>query len=218
MTLARIFPPEADKGIGGQTAMEADEVCPGDRDQGGQLLQKLFRGEREVLRPVLVGEFRRGIGLWFAVPDAIIQRNTISGAENSIELAGLHPIETATIVKQNIIEDGTNDLFLNPFDVDRQHAKKFGARISLNDFINVTKHVVTTGNYHLPTELSVTVNGQGQGNCWGLEGCALGGFDPTRVITEQGVINPDFVDSYPYGEPVAEMDSLTALTCPEQGF
>ncbi len=56
-----------------------------------------------------------------------------------------------------------------------------------------------------------------QGNYWDHTCLEDGGF------IEAGKPNADspdldIVDNYPYGEPVAEMDPLTALTCSEQGF
>ncbi len=42
----------------------------------------------------------------------------------------------------------------------------------------------------------------GKGNYWGLT-CAEGGFEPTKVLQLGGTVNPNVVDSHPFGEPVA---------------
>ena len=50
-----------------------------------------------------------------------------------------------------------------------------------------------------------------KGNCWGLP-CP--GFTPSRVLFDNGLINPYVFDEKPYGQPVAlTLDFLLPMHC-----
>ena len=151
------------------------------------------------------GPFTGGISV--AARNATIRGNTVigplgQGGLGGIALRGKSALETGTVVTRNTVSNVSIALHLdNTFGV---LASFFNAQISLNDFTDYTIGVKTT-NFNSPSELSV----DGKGNYWGLS-CEEGGFDPARVSP----INPDIVDSHPYGEPVAGTpDDLLPLTC-----
>jgi nitrous oxidase accessory protein NosD len=134
--------------------------------------------------------------------NSIIQGNTITGPGNAngagIHLFGKCALET-TIMTANTISNIPTALSLTKI-FQQLTASRFGAQISLNSFTGYTTAVRTSNStsntvnpYDLPSELSV-----GQlGNYWGLM-CPQG-FDPTKVVDTNGQLNPNVVDSYPFG-------------------
>jgi hypothetical protein len=158
----------------------------------------------------------------------LLQGNTITGPGNpdgaGIHLFGKHAVET-TIMKGNTISNISNALFLTKI-FQQLTASRFGAQISLNTFTGYTTAVRTSNStsntanpYDLPSELSVgqcsgapaaacitdsdcSSVGVGtctnsQGNYWGL--ICPQGFDPTKVVDTNGHLNPNVVDSHPFG-------------------
>jgi len=137
--------------------------------------------------------------------NSIIQGNTITGPGSTdgagIHLFGQRALET-TIMTGNTISNVPTALFLTKR-FQQLTASRFGAQISLNTFTGYTTAVrtsdstSTTANpYDLRSELSVG----GQGNYWGLM-CPQG-FNPNQVVDTNGLVNPNVVDSHPFGDSV----------------
>ena len=155
----------------------------------------------------ITGPFRGGISM--AAKNATIRGNKISGplitagGLGGIVLRGKFALETDTVVTRNVVSNVSTALRLE---------KTFGltgsffdAEIRLNDFTGYTTAVRTSNDYNLPSELS--------GNFWGLT-CGEGGFDPNMVRRDNGTVNPNVVESHPYGEPVANTsEEDLPLTC-----
>jgi hypothetical protein len=77
--------------------------------------------------------------------------------------------------------------------------------IRLNDFTNYSA-AIRTKNFTTPTDISTD-----KGNYWGL---ACPGFDPSRVLFDNGLIDPYVYDGKPYGVPVAGTpDASLPATC-----
>jgi parallel beta-helix repeat protein len=135
--------------------------------------------------------------------DPIIQGNSITGSTNfGIFIRG-NAIETATITRNRIFNNGFGLRFRR--DAFNSNATFYGAKIFLNDITGSTTQAVSrTANYNLTlcpdctTELSVGV----QGNYWGRPCSDSNGF---REFGETGADSPAaFIkDSHPYEDSVA---------------
>src|SRR5215510_1747301 len=146
--------------------------------------------------------FTQGIAL--AGKNTLVQGNTITGPAapggGGITLVGKYAGET-TIITGNTISNVPNALILVKV-FQQLSASAFGAQIRLNNFTGYTTAVCTSGDYTLPSELSVgqcsldpatacnpqsdcSSVGKGtctnfQGNYWGL--ACPAGFDLTKVL------------------------------------
>jgi hypothetical protein len=152
-------------------------------------------------RNTISGPFLAGISS--SGENVIIQNNNVTGPLRTggiggIRLLGGDALETA-VVTRNTVSGVTNALALDAtFGIVVRPPRFFGAQISLNDFVGYTTAVRTSNDYLFPSELSL----QGRGNYWGLS-CAAGGFDRSKVRFQNGAINPNVIDSHPYGESIA---------------
>ena len=91
-------------------------------------------------------------------------------------------------IERNIVSGATNALALD-------FQPTFTQNIQLNDFTNYSAAIQTSNDFTTPTDISVN-----KGNYWGLP-CP--GFNPGRVVFQNGSVNPYVVDGKPYGLPVA---------------
>jgi hypothetical protein len=103
------------------------------------------------------------------------------------------------LIERNIVSGATNALHL-----DFQPA--FTQNIQLNDFTNYSVAIQTSDDFTTYTDIAVD-----KGNYWGLP-CP--GFDPSRVLYENGSVNPNVLDGKPYGQPVALIpDAFLPKSC-----
>jgi hypothetical protein len=158
------------------------------------------------------GSFPAGLGN--SAINGIVQGNKIigplaPGTRAGIIIAGKHALETI-VVTRNIVKNVSTALRIDKL-FQGLAPSYFGAKISLNDFTGYTTAIRTSNDYDL-SDTILTVDGMG--NFWGLDGCTLGGFDPNSVKRDNGTINPNVIDSHPYGEPVAEIpEEDLPMTC-----
>lgn len=144
----------------------------------------------------------------------IVRNNQIigSGIPRGI-IVSYDSLETA-IVERNTVDGASTGIFLiggfSP-SVNSEAAKFFGMNFSLNDITGYTTAVMTDNDYNFDSELSV----DGKGNYWGLNCTQSDGFDPTKVINQNGQIENNVVDSHPYGVPIANTpDASLPATLP----
>jgi hypothetical protein len=209
-TTVRLFP--------GKCSLDADRLCLTDGDCFINKIDALSKGtctepsptpqdvdwtSRDLLVEdnIIEGPFMGGISI--AAKNAIVRGNAImgpliKGGVGGIALRGKFGLESGVVITRNIISNVSTALRLDTtFGLT---ASFFNAKISLNDFTGYTIAVQTSNDYDFASELSVG----GKGNYWGLNNCALGGFDTSKVQKLNGSLNPQVVDSHPFGEPVAE--------------
>jgi hypothetical protein len=155
------------------------------------------------------------IGLGCIGKDLTVRNNTLIGPTRTasgvgIRLAAKNTLETAIVTGNTVsnVPIAVQLIYISP-GLAGLVPSFFGAEVSLNDFTGYTIAVGTSNDYILPSDLSV----DGRGNYWGLT-CAEGGFDPSKVLRVNGTVNPNVVDSYPYGVPVANtLEEDLPATC-----
>jgi hypothetical protein len=92
------------------------------------------------------------------------------------------------LIERNVVSGSANALFLPSL-------PPFTYTIRLNDFTGYFAAIRTPNDFSTATDIS-----SDKGNYWGRP-CP--GFDPSRVLFENGTTNPYVVDGKPYGVPVA---------------
>src|SRR5215471_19076380 len=110
--------------------------------------------------------------------------NTVNGGVSGVRINALAVNGT---VERNIVSGAGNALYL-------MAPASWSHVIRLNDFTNYSA-AIRTKNFTTPTDISTD-----KGNYWGL---ACPGFDPSRVLFDNGLIDPYVYDGKPYGVPVA---------------
>jgi hypothetical protein len=92
------------------------------------------------------------------------------------------------LIERNVVAGSANALYL-AFPPSFTHA------IRLNDFTGYSVAIRTSDTFTVATDIAADT-----GNYWGLP-CP--GFDPRRVLFDNGNVNPHVIDGKPYGRPVA---------------
>jgi hypothetical protein len=116
----------------------------------------------------------------------VFSGNTISGGVSGIRI---NTVGINGTVQGNVVSGAGNALYLGA-------QSPFTSAISLNDFKNYSVAIRTSNDSTTLTNIT-----PGNGNYWGLP-CP--GFDPARVLFDNGLVNPFVFDGKPYGVPVAQ--------------
>ena len=113
--------------------------------------------------------------------------NTVDGGASGIRIAstGINGL-----IEHNVVAGAATALYL-------AFQPTFTQVIRLNDFTGYSVAIRTSNDFTTATDMSADT-----GNYWGLP-CP--GFDPRRVLFDNGPVNPYVVDRKPYGEPVARL-------------
>jgi len=116
----------------------------------------------------------------------VFNGNTIDGGVSGIRInaAGIKGT-----VEGNVVSGAANALYLAV-------PSTFTNAIRLNDFKNYSVAIRTSNDSTSPTNITPS-----NGNYWGLP-CP--GFDPARVLFDNGLVNPFVFDGKPYGVPIAQ--------------
>lgn len=117
----------------------------------------------------------------------VFRGNSVEGGASGVRLSVLAINGT---VERNVVSGSSNALYLG-------FHPSFSNMIRLNDFTSYAVAIRTSNDFRTSTDLAAG----GFGNHWGLS-CDPG-FDPSRVLFDNGSVNPFVFDAHPYGQPVA---------------
>lgn len=124
----------------------------------------------------------------------VFSDNTVIGGASGIRI---NAPSTNGTVERNVVSGSGNALYL-------AFQMPFTNTIRLNDFRTYSVAMRTSNDFTTQTDISA-----GNGNYWGLP-CP--GFDPTRVLFDNGLVNPFVFDGKPYGVPIAQPLGTTPPT------
>ena len=115
----------------------------------------------------------------------VFRRNTANGGASGVRI---NPAAINGTIEHNVVSGFSNALYL-------VFQPSFTNAIRLNDFTQYSVAIRTSNDFTTMTDVSADA-----GNYWGLP-CP--GFDPARVLFDNGAANPNVFDGKPYGRPVA---------------
>ena len=115
----------------------------------------------------------------------VVRLNSVDGGASGIRIhaGGIHGL-----IERNVVTASGNALYL-------ASQPAFTLSVRLNDFTAYLT-AIRTSNAFITTVTDISTD---TGNYWGLP-CP--GFDPGRVLYENGTVNPYVVDGRPHGEPM----------------
>jgi len=143
---------------------------------------------------VLYGTYDTG-GLFASNTDRFIFRgNRVEGGPTGIRVLNA----SNGSIERNVVAGSATALYLG-------FVRPFTHAIRLNDFVDYAAAIRTSNDFTTATDISADT-----GNYWGLP-CP--GFDSTRVLFDNGSVNPYVFDGKAYGLPVATSDANLPARC-----
>jgi hypothetical protein len=151
------------------------------------------------------------------------------GVLAGIMLLGKYPLQSNTVVTQNIVANvpvalGFQKILTGVPGVTPETPTAFTALIFRNDFVGYTTAVKTSLDYDLTTNLWYSfVDPQGnqvhQGNYWGIT-CANNGFNGSLVLKADGQVNmlAQIKDAHPFEELIAKAPDWPISFPPTWGY